>query len=569
MAVLAAIVFSFSVNLPKRHTGGFKSDESSYFAITQSLAFDQDLRYELRDLQRISSRFVTGPMGVFLTKKEDGKIVYAKSFAYPLWAAPFFRLFDTNGILLLNALMLVVCLFMGYKMLRLNNSVSFSLGLSLIFSLASVVPVYLWWMTADLFNFFISFAGLFFFFYPFKRPVWQAAAGFFFAFAVYSKPTSALPLAIIALLLLFKKEIKRFLLVTLLGFVTLSGLVLFGLSQSGDLNYMAGDRRSFHHEYPFQTPEITFENAKYSAKMSADDYWERFYISPRLVASNLFYYFFGRFSGLFVYFFFSVMALVLFFFRKKSLQEWTIFCAIACAILFFIAIIPNYFGGSGTVGNRYFMTIYPLFFFLIHQISIKPKHLLIPAAAGTLFVMPILADSMYMSATPRYAAISGLARFFPPEKTLYQSLPTNENYRAFGRWYGEQPHRFQVFFINDNFRIADKENVFWTQPNPEHQLEAFLVSKEPVQEWSLQIANFPLDNQLRIRIDDQTKRLSLPPRGEATVCIRPQFTPLKVGDAYVSHLIIRSASDFVPYLADINNPDLSHRGVAVRITIKE
>ncbi len=570
MAVIAAIAFSFSVDLPKRHAGGFKSDESTYFAITQSLAYDQDLRYELRDLQRISRRFITGPMGIFLAKKAEGTIVFAKSFAYPLWAAPFFRLFDSHGLLLLNALMLIACLLMGYRMLRLNNPIPLSLGLSIVFCASTVTPVYLWWMTADLFNYFVCFAGLYFFFYPFRRHAWQAVSGFFFAFAIYSKPSTALALAVVALLLLVRKQYKRFLLICLTGALTLSALLLFGYSQSGDINYMAGDRRSFHFEYPMQKPDISFESAQHSVKMSADDYWERFYFSPRLVLANLFYFFFGRFSGLFIYFFFAVMALVLFFFRKKNDQEWALFLAIAASILLFVTIITNYYGGSGTVGNRYFMTIYPLFFFLIYPISIKPKHLLIPGIAGILFILPILMDAMYMSATPRYPAISGFARFFPPEKSLYQSLPTNENARAFGRWYGNPARRFQVFFLNDNFRIDQTdERTFWTQPNPEHRLEAFLVSQQLVKTWRIDLHNIPLPNQVTLRIDDCARKMNLPAEVVHTVEISPAVSPLKVGDVYVYHLVVECSSDFVPYLADINNSDLTHRGIGIELTIEE
>jgi hypothetical protein len=569
MAVLAAIAFSFSVHIPKRHGGGFKSDESSYVSITQSLAYDQDLRYELRDLQRIFSRFVSGPMGVFLKKKDDGRIFFAKSFAYPLWAAPFFRFFDMNGLLLFNALMLVASTLMAYLMLRLGNPMPISLGLSIIFSAATVVPVYLWWMTADLFNYFVCFAGLFFLFYPFKRPWWIALSGFFFAFAIFSKPSSALPLGIIALLLLFRKEYKRFTILCLGGLITLSALVAFNITQTGDYNFMAGNRRSFHFEYPLQKPQITFENAQHSVKMSADDYWERHYLSFRLVAANLFYFFFGRFSGLFIYFFMAVLALILFFFRKKGAQEWFLFAAIASAIFFFITITPNYFGGSGSVGNRYFMTIYPIFFFLLYPIRLKAKHLMVPSVAGILFVLPILMDSMYLSATPRLSAISGFARFFPPEKPLYPFLPTNENYRAFGRIYGESPDRFQVYFINDNFRIAEGGNRFWTMPNPQHRLEAFLVTDRMVKTWQMDLKNIPLDNQIRVRLDDYKTVLTLPALAQHSLTISPRVSPLQVGDRYVYQLTVSCSEDFIPYLADITSEDLSHRGIEVSITIKE
>ena len=88
------LAFSVSTSLSKRR--GFLSDESSYFSIIQSLAHDGDLEYTRRDIQRIRRHFYTGPLGLFLKKAENGRLYFAKSFAYPLAAAPFFRLFGQN-----------------------------------------------------------------------------------------------------------------------------------------------------------------------------------------------------------------------------------------------------------------------------------------------------------------------------------------------------------------------------------------------------------------------------------------------------------------------------------------
>jgi hypothetical protein len=64
--LLFIICFSLSTNLPKRHRGGFLSDESTYFSITQSLAYDYDLKYTRKDIVRIKERFWVGPTTLFL-----------------------------------------------------------------------------------------------------------------------------------------------------------------------------------------------------------------------------------------------------------------------------------------------------------------------------------------------------------------------------------------------------------------------------------------------------------------------------------------------------------------------
>ncbi|HSQ34992.1 MAG TPA: hypothetical protein VLQ89_03270, partial [Candidatus Binatia bacterium] len=165
--LLFIIFFSFSTDLSTVKKGGFFSDESSYFSILQSLAFDGDLEYTRADIVRIREIFWVGPMGLFLKKGQDGRLYYAKSFIYPLAAAPFFRLFGTHGILLANGLMIFFILLMGFLLLRQHHDPLKSFAFTLIYLFASVAFIYIWWITADLFNFFVNFSGLFFFFYSF------------------------------------------------------------------------------------------------------------------------------------------------------------------------------------------------------------------------------------------------------------------------------------------------------------------------------------------------------------------------------------------------------------------
>jgi len=136
--LLFIIFFSFATELPKTKKGGFFSDESSYYSILQSLAFDGDLQYTRADIIRIREVFWVGPMGVFLRKGHDGRLYYAKSFIYPLAITPFFRLFGTHGILLANGLMIFFVLLMGFLLLRQHHDPGKSFAFTLIYLFASI-----------------------------------------------------------------------------------------------------------------------------------------------------------------------------------------------------------------------------------------------------------------------------------------------------------------------------------------------------------------------------------------------------------------------------------------------
>ena len=87
---------------------------------------------------------------------------YGKSFIYPLFAAPFVRLFGTNGFLVLHALLLALVAVCGYLFLHARISAAGSRRCSpAAFVMASVVPVYFVWITPELFNFSLAFLAYF------------------------------------------------------------------------------------------------------------------------------------------------------------------------------------------------------------------------------------------------------------------------------------------------------------------------------------------------------------------------------------------------------------------------
>lgn len=556
--LVAVFTFSFSVDKARRNQGGFLSDEATYFSMIQSLALDQDIVYERRDIARIKERFWVGPMGLFLKKGADGRLTYSKSLAYPLFAAPFFLLFDNHGVLLCNGLMLFFCLLMGYLLLRKTHPPEKSFSFSLIFVLCSVTPIYIWWFTADLFNFFVLFSGLFFFFYPFRLAGLRFLAVPFFTLAVFSKPSTLVPLAFVLLILPLRKRWKETIVFGLLLLLALAALATFYYSQSGTINFMGGDRRTFYSHYPYEQPGYTFEKAH---QMTASDYWERFHLTPAIAGHNIFYYFFGRFTGLLIYFFPALFLLLLFFLQKKSLEDWLILAAICAGILTLALLVPeNYFGGAGSVGNRYFLTIYPLFFFLGYKERIFRLNLL-PLAAAAVFLLPIIADGFNNSAFPGNAGELFPARHFPPEKTQYKSLPSNSNPRAFNNLVAD---KYWLFFLNSNFYSVEAEH-FWTYGR--HEAELFLVVPEPApREIWIKLSNPPRDNRVRVIFEHQSRTVKLK-AGENQVIKIGKPGGLAVDRGRIYRVRIRSDESYSPYFSEPGSEDQRLLGIRVHFAL--
>ncbi|MCI0471793.1 MAG: hypothetical protein L0Y73_09055 [Candidatus Aminicenantes bacterium] len=559
--LLFVIFFSLGTNIPNEHRRGFFSDESSYFSITQSLAYDLDIKYRKEDISRIEERFPAGPAGLYLKRGKDGEITFAKPFIYPIFAAPFFRLLDTNGILLFNGLMLFFSILMGFLLLRQHHPEKQSLLLILVFVFASVCWIYTWWLTSDLFNFFTLFSALFFFFYKFKRASWFYLAGFFFAAFIMSKPTNLAAVGVIFLILLYRKEWKRFILLSLVCLIFLGGFVFFYYLQTGEVSYKlyyGGERTAFYGRFPYERPEFKF-NAQ--VKTTADDYWKRIHINPEIAALNLFYYIFGRFTGMFIYFFPAFFLFIIFFMQRKTPEDWFILAAILLSIVIACVLFAadSYFGGSGSLGNRYFMNIFPLFFFLGFKNRL-PRFSLVPVLAAAILLAPTFMDALFYSYRPRMAGVSFPINYFPVEKTQYPHIPTNENPHGRNRDIGG---KYRLFFINDNFHALEDEQ-FWTVG--EKELEMLLLAPGKVKKFSIFLYNNPVKNRVYLRVEHRKKRLGIGPAMTKRLDFE-KIRGLKVAGGYLYHIGVKADHAYCPFFAEENNEDKRWLGINVHIEL--
>ncbi|UCC40925.1 MAG: hypothetical protein JSV96_05685, partial [Candidatus Aminicenantes bacterium] len=336
---------SLFINLPALQKQFLFADEAIYYAMTQSLAQDGDLEYTNKDLLRYYKAFPSGPLGIFLKKGKDNRIFFAKSFAYPLFAAPFVKVFGSNGFLVFHSFLLLLILLMGYAYFSLSNRPSLSLLFTLTFLFASIAVVYFIWISPDFFNFFLVFSVAFLWLYKIKysekenqikikgklqgflQSDWtDYLACFLVGIAVFSKPPNIVLMGPLVLYVLFKKRfLKAFLMILI--FLLISSL-FWGTNYlvTGEWNYQGGERKTFYFEYPFAKEHLTFDSLGH--EMTSEGYGGKHLLPPRVFIYNLFYFFWGRFTGVMWYFFPAFLFLILFFFGKKRFYQWLIFAAL-------------------------------------------------------------------------------------------------------------------------------------------------------------------------------------------------------------------------------------------------
>lgn len=463
---------SLTVDYP-RSAGGFWSDGATYYTMAHSLAFDGDLRFERADVERVFREFRNGPSGIFLKKGREldltltteipflvskgpltDDVFFAKAFLYSLVAAPFVRIFGTNGLLFMHAVLFISVLLAGYFFLAARNSKPVALGFTMTFFFASVTPAYFVWLTPELFNLCLVFLGAFFWLYKehaedpprlLRGTLSDLIAAAIWGAVTYSKPNNLFLLVPFLALLVWRRQWLRGLKVGAVFSLFLGGLFLANLGITGDMNYQGGERKTFSGTYPHQLPHLTFENTGVSMRTDAiytHQPWD-------IIAHDVVFFYFGRFSGMVLYFFPAAAAMALFLFsREKRLYQWLVLAIATFGGLLLIVWSPtNYFGGAGTLGNRYFMNLFPLYFFLVARLRRPLVPILACWGVASIFLTSILIGPFQAGRRPGEHATLGAFKWFPPELSAINHLPTNSDPMKFRQRFDDG---FLGYFLDNN-----------------------------------------------------------------------------------------------------------------------
>ena len=520
------LAFALAVDYP-RACGSMWSDESTYYTMAHSLALDGDLLYSRRDLERVFSEFSSGPSGIFLKRGREldlgfshrfpflvnrgelnHEIYYAKAFLYSLAAAPWVRLVGTNGMLVLHSLMVFAVLVCGYFFLMAKNSPGTALAYTLTFFVASIAPVYFIWLTPELFNLCLVFLGGFFWLYKERAAApprflcgatSDLIAAALWGAVAYSKPSNVfLIVPLMALLMIRRKWLRAVGTGTVFG-LFLAGLFLINLLVTGEMNYQGGDRKTFMGKYPFQSTDITFENvgiSKTTGVIYTQQPWD-------IVVYDLYFFLIGRFSGISVYFFTAIASLILFLFAPKKIWQWLVLGIVTSECLLLIVWMPaNYFGGSGTLGNRYFMNIFPLFFFLTPATAPLVRATSTSWMVAGVFLTSIWLNPVAASRYPGEHATSGPFKWLPVELSLINDLPTNNDSKKFRQRFEDG---YLGYFLDNN--TWGKESYrgvgFWVKGGK--RAEVVLRTRIPVEKLIVRVLNVGVPNRIEVCVPGECR----------------------------------------------------------------
>jgi len=593
--IVVAVVFLFflglslSVNIPDILGGFLFADQAVYYSMAQSIAFDGDLEFTKKDLARYYIDFGAGPQGIFLKKGRNGRIFFAKSFVYSMFAAPFVRVLGPNGFLVFHSVLLLLLLLMGFKYFSLSGPPLGAVLLVLTFLFASVAGVYFIWMTPEFFNLTLIFAILFLWLYKIRSKELEVdgvpspvpartgklnaflmsdktdyLAAFLAGIAVYSKPPNAALLGILILVTLVRRKFLKtggMLLVFVLSMTLLFSVKSILSSDWTDWNYQGGERKAFYGAFPFGDKGQTFDTV--GSEMTSEGYFDRSLLPPKYIALNLFYYFFGRFSGLVWYFFPAILLLFLFFRGRRSLARWLLLAALAAEILSYVVLMPtNFGGGGGSLGNRYFMHIYPLFLFL-PDFKFKKRTLVIPWLIAALFLSQLLLNPFRGSAFPATHVKRFPFKLLPVEMTQVNEWPTNTN--PWGRRIpiGTPPEEGYLHFLDDNFHRRSESKLeskgIWTYWDRE--CEMVLKTGRPLKEIVVRLLNNPRRaNEIRVKVEGRTQRITLGPKHRGTLRF-PVGDGFTMKTTHLYHIKIKAAKGSIPHYEDEDNQERRELGV--------
>ena len=600
---------ALTVDFPKA-AFGFQSDEATYYMMGHSLAEDGDLAYRKEDLVRVWREFPSGPAGVFLKKgralnggpdPDGSRYFYGKSFIYPLAAAPFVKVFGTNGFLVLHALLIASVLLCSYLFLHARARAVTSALLAAAFVMASVVPVYFVWIMPEVFNF--SLALLAFFCWLYKEvadrarsprgtawlftPRSDLACAALLGIDTFSKPTNALLFAAPVLWWLFRairpssraingpargpgrRVLTRTLIPSLLVFsVFAGGLFALNMAITGEWNYQGGERNTYYFEFPFQNavPQHDLGLTK-----SREGVMGNIIFNPRTFASNLGhnleYFFVGRYTGLLGYFFPAVFAIVAFLAapRRRPGWQWLVLAAALLQGIIFIVATPYTWHGGG-VGNRYFFSGYGVMLFVIPPID-SIAAALTPWIAGGLFVSAMVLNPFVASFRPADNAKHGLLRLLPVELTLVNDLPVNTDPDHARLWFGDNPGKgdpgFLVYFLDDNAYGREADKSFWTRGDS--KAEFIIKTDRPMRRAIFTLTAGPTPTDATVAVGGHSERVHLTAGETRQVALAlPPGTPFeKEVQALVWLASVSCDRGFTPIFYDPQSSDSRYLGVRV------
>jgi hypothetical protein len=445
-AVLLALLVALlggALTFDKRSWPAFAGDEATYLMLAESLAWDGDIRYERADYDRFLAHWGRPPDGLILQSSDHGvTMTYGKPALYSLALAPLVRLAPVRGAAIANALWLALAAVFAARGLRGSAGDAAPLWVA-CFIFASVAFGHVFWGHPDLFLMALVAIALALVFGGDEphgpqfddRPARRFTVRWLMAGAALGAVFACRPFygaLLLPVMAASPRGQRRRAMASLLAGALLTVVVTVGadLAGRGFFTSYGAERLSFDAGSGF--PLVTEGGAGWRERIAArggpgswvaPDRILPYAFDGRLWAYDALYLLAGRHVGLLTTLTPAVAACLLF--RPGRGRTWLLVAVALAAVGFFTVRPFNFYGGGGSLGNRYLLPVYPALWFVIGR-STSWRW---PLAAGLVaapFVYPLWAAPRAFPWTPAggYRYVSSVARqLFPYETTQSHLKP--------------------------------------------------------------------------------------------------------------------------------------------------
>ena len=580
--------------------GGFKGDEATYVSMAFSVAEDFDLKFERRDLDRFGQLYgkarngrAIGPEGIFLKvgrSPTTERLEFGKAFAYPLFAAPFARLGGLGGLFIFNLLLLAGCVWCAVRFCAARVGGWRGQAMAVAFVAASSTPIWTVWLTPEIFNFALVFYAYFLWSYKFIRsdeanraswlggPWSDVAAAVLIGIATYSKISNAPLIGPLVVYALWQRgrastwsRAIRSAVIAVVFAATAAGLFGANTLITGDRNYQAGNRKTFYGHFPFDADGSTFESARGSNGMATGGVSEQILFpgNPQfwpLLGHNVWYFVSGRDSGLVPYFFPGALILGLWLWRWRKIEAWQLltFGAAAGTALILLVWTPyTWNGAGGPPGSRYFLSVYPLFFFLIPA-GAGAIAALASWGVGVAFVGAMLVQPFVSSKAPWTIAERAPLRWLPIELTMMDDIPARLN-PSRGRLMFGSPRNALLYYMDAGTYTPEDSpdgQFFWVAGGVRSDIVVRLSDRTPFPLMRVSVES-RVANRVKIEWGGSACEVTLAPDQSAACELRARGAVWAHG-GYFFPLTVTTSAGFVPRAADPRSSDDRSLGVRLK-----
>ena len=190
---------------------------------------------------------------------------------------------------------------------------------------------------------------------------------------------------------------------------------------------------------------------------------------------------------------------------------WLAFAALIVSWLFYIRQIPdNWYGGGGTVGNRYFLNLLPLFVLMLP--ARREAYVVAGAALSAIFLGQVWLHPLRHSMRPGDHAMSAAFRALPPELTMLNDLSIFTDAWRKKVPYGDtegnphlhwpaDPKAYYLYFTDDGTYGKDLRvgaEGFWLRGAA--PAEVVLRALEPVRRMRVRVTGGPIGDRVTVRV---------------------------------------------------------------------